>query len=416
MLWTWIKEYNQGMGSRCEGSPPVAHEAPPAELRRAGDGLQRPLRFRFQPRLTPSVRLLEAGVPKRNLKYRASASRLATKHWGDPVSSRTVVRIILCTLSLLTMALAAVAQPPAKIPQVGVLHNGRQADEPRLRVLEEFRHGLHDLGYVEGQNIALESRWAEGSLERLPALAAELVHRQVDVLVVFGPPGVRAARAATSTIPIVMARMDDAEEHGFVASLARPGGNITGLSFQTGALSGKWLEVLKDAVPSASRVAVLWDATGTVNQRRALEYAAQAVGIQLHVVEIQSLSALAGAFEAAQTAQAEGLVILASPVFSQNASRLAELALQHRLPAIYYSRRFADAGGLLAYGPHGADPSWGWRRAAVYVDKLLKGAKPGDLPVEQPLKFELVINLKTAQALGLTIPPMLLFRADEVIR
>jgi putative ABC transport system substrate-binding protein len=274
---------------------------------------------------------------------------------------------------------------------------------------------LHDLGYVEGQNIALEIRWAEGNLERLPALAAEPVHHKVDVLVVFGPPGVRAARAATSTIPIVMARMDDAEEHGFVASLARPGGNITGLSFQTGALSGKWLEVLKDAVPSASRVAVLWDATGTVNQRHALEHAAQALGIQLHVVELQSLSALAGAFEAAKTAQAEGLVILASPVFSQNAARLAELALQHRLPAIYYSRRFADAGGLLATARTGRIP-WGWRRAAVYVDKLLKGAKPGDLPLEQPLKFELVINLKTVQALGLTIPPTLLFRTDEVIR
>jgi putative ABC transport system substrate-binding protein len=269
---------------------------------------------------------------------------------------------------------------------------------------------------VEGQNIALEIRSAEERCERLPALAAELVHLKVDVIVTHGIPGIQAAREATSTIPIVMARMDDAEEHGFVASLARPGGNITGLSFQTGALSGKWLEVLTDAVPSASRVAVLWDATGTVNQRRALEHAAQAVGLQLHVMEIQSLTALAGAFEAAQTAQAESLVILASPVFSQNAPRLAELALQHRPPAIYCSRRFAEAGGRLAYGPHGADPRWGWRRAAVYVDKLLKGAKPGDLPVEQPLKFELVITLKTAEALGLTLPPTFLYRADEVIK
>ena len=169
-------------------------------------------------------------------------------------------------------------------------------------------------------------------------------------------------------------------------------------------------------MPSASRVAVLWDATGTVNQQRALEHAAQALGIQLHVFAIQSLSALDGAFEAAKTAQAEGVVILASPVFTQNVLRLAELVGQHRLPAIYYHRLFTEAGGLLAYGPHGADPSWGWRRAAVYVDKILKGAKPGDLPVEQPLKFELVINLKTAQTLGITIPPTLLFLADEVIR
>ncbi len=169
-------------------------------------------------------------------------------------------------------------------------------------------------------------------------------------------------------------------------------------------------------MPSASRVAVLWDAKGTVNQRRALEHAAQALGIQLHVLEIQSLSALDGAFETAKTAQAEGLVILASPVFTQNVLRLAELVVQHRLPAIYYNRLFTEAGGLLAYGPQGADPSWGWRRAAVYVDKILKGAKPGDLPVEQPMKFELVINLKTAQTLGITIPPTLLFLADEVIR
>jgi putative ABC transport system substrate-binding protein len=210
--------------------------------------------------------------------------------------------------------------------------------------------------------------------------------------------------------------MDDAEEHGFVASLARPGGNITGLSFQTGELSGKWLEILKAAVPSAARVAVLWDAQGTVNQRRVLEHAAQALGIQLHVLEIQSLSGLDGAFEAAKTAQAEGVVILASPLFTQNVPRLAELVVQHRLPAIYYNRLFTEAGGLLAYGPQGADPNWGWRRAAVYVDKILKGAKPADLPVEQPLKFELVINLKTAQALGITIPPTLLFQADEVIR
>jgi putative ABC transport system substrate-binding protein len=324
--------------------------------------------------------------------------------------------IVTLTLSLLAAPLATEAQPPAKIPQVGVLHPGRQADEPRLRVLEEFRQGLHDLGYVEGQTIALDLRWAEGSGERLPALASELVRLQVDVLVVFGPPGVRAARAATSTIPIVMARMDDAEEHGFVASLARPGGHITGLSFQTGELSGKWLEMLKNTVPSVSRVAVLWDAKGTVNQRRGLEHAAQALGIPLHVVEIQSLSDLDGAFEAAKTAQAEGVVILASPVFTQNVLRLAELVVQHRLPAIYYHRLFAEAGGLLAYGPHGSDPSWGWRRAAVYVDKILKGAKPADLPVEQPTKFEFVINLKTAQALGLTIPPTVLFQADEVIR
>jgi putative tryptophan/tyrosine transport system substrate-binding protein len=213
-----------------------------------------------------------------------------------------------------------------------------------------------------------------------------------------------------------MARMDDAEEHGFVASLARPGGNITGLSFQTGELSGKWLEFLKDAVPSASRVAVLWDATGTVSQLRTLERAAHAMDIPLHVLEIRSPDEFDGAFIAATGAHADGLVILASPVMTQHAPQLAALAAHHRLPAIYYSRSFAEAGGLLAYGPKASDPSWGWQRAAVYVDKILKGAKPADLPVEQPTKFELIINLKAAKALGLTIPSVVLFQADEVIQ
>ena len=214
----------------------------------------------------------------------------------------------------------------------------------------------------------------------------------------------------------IMARIDDADEHGFVASLARPGSNITGLSFQTGALSGKWLELLKDAVPSLARVAVLWDATGTANQRRTLEHAAPALGVHLHVVEVRSPDDFDSAFAAAHTAQAEGFVILASPLFGLHLPRLVELAAQHRLPMIGWNRRFAEAGGLMAYGPKESDPSWGWRRAAVFVDKILKGAKPADLPVEQPMKFELVINLKTAQALGLTIPPTLLFQADKVIQ
>jgi len=197
-------------------------------------------------------------------------------------------------------------------------------------------------------------------------------------LVVHGPQGVRAAKDATSTIPIVMARMDDADEHGFVASLARPGGNITGLSYQTGELSGKLLELLKDALPSLARGAVLWDATGTANQRRALEQAAPALGVHLHVFEVRSPDEFEGAFAAAHTAQAEGLVILGSPVVTQHAPRLAALAVQHRLPAIYSNRRFAEAGGLMAYGPKESDSSWGERRAAVFVDKILKGSKPAD--------------------------------------
>jgi putative ABC transport system substrate-binding protein len=280
----------------------------------------------------------------------------------------------------------------------------------------EFLQGLRELGYVEGQNIALEIRWAEEQFERLPALAAELVSLQVDVIVTHGVYGIRATRDATSTIPIVMGRVGDADGYGFVASLERPGGNITGLSFQSDELSGKWLESLKEALPSFSRVAVLRDPRTPVNQLKALESFARAIGVQLHVLEVHDAKDLDSAFVAAKTAQAEGLVILASIVFSMHSKRLAELAARHQFPAIYYQRRFAEEGGLLTYGPKESDPSWGWRRAAVFVDKILKGAKPADLPVERPTKFELILNLKTAQALGITIPPTLLFLADEVIR
>jgi putative ABC transport system substrate-binding protein len=325
--------------------------------------------------------------------------------------SRIVVLIVLYALALLTVPRAAEAQRPAKIPRVGIL----RVDSPPQRTLDEFRQGLRELGYVEGQNIALEIRSAEEQLERLPALAAELVRLQVDVIVTHGIPGIRAARDATSTIPIVMGRMGDADGYGFVASLARPAGNITGLSFQSDALSGKWLELLKEALPSLSRTAVLWEATSSVKQLRALESFARSIGVQLHVLEVHGPQDLDGAFAAAQTAQAEGLVILASIMLTTHRQHLAELAALYRLPAIYYNRRFAESGGLLSYGPKESDPSWGWQRAVVYVDKILKDATPADLPVEQPMQFELVINIKTAKALGLTIPPMLLFRADEVI-
>ena len=324
--------------------------------------------------------------------------------------------LALLVLGILVAPLVIEAQPRAKIPQVGFLHHSRQADEPQFRRLEEFRHGLRDLGYVEGQSILLEVRWSEGHFDRLAGLAEDLVRRQVDVLVVYGPQGIRAARDATRTIPIVMARMDDADEHGFVASLARPGGNITGLSFQTGALSGKWLELLKDTVPSLARVAVLWDPTGTANQRTTLEHAAPALGVHLHVVEVRSPDDFDRAFEVSHTAHADGVVLLASPLFGLYIPRLVALATQHRLPMMGWNRHFAEEGGLMAYGPKESDPSWGWRRAAVFVDKILKGAKPADLPVEQPTKFELVINMKIANALGLTIPQSVLVRADEIIQ
>jgi putative ABC transport system substrate-binding protein len=328
------------------------------------------------------------------------------------MSARTVVRLVLCVLGLLTVPLTAKAQQSARMPRVGILSPGSSADAS----VEELRHGLRTLGYVEGQNIALEIRYAEWHSERLPALAAELVALKVDVLVTYGPPGVRAAKDATRTIPIVMARMDDAEDHGFVASLARPGGNVTGLSFQTADLSGSWLEFLMAALPSVRRVAVLWDVAGTVNQLGALEGAARTMDVQLHVLEVRSPSEFDGAFQTAKTTLVEGMVILASPLMSLHVARLAELAAQQRLPTIYYNRRFAEAGGLMAYGPKESDPSWGWSRAAVFVDKLLKGAKPADLPVERPLRFELVVNLRTAETLGLTLPATFLARVDEVIR
>lgn len=321
--------------------------------------------------------------------------------------------IITLLLGLLAVLFATEAQPLARMPRIGILALGT----PPHQGIDELRHGLQELGYVEGQTIAFEIRWAEFKFERLPALAAELVRLPLDVLVTHGPQGVRAAKDATSTIPIVMARMDDAEEHGFVASLARPGGNVTGLSHQTGELSGKWLEFLQAVRPRLVHpVAVLWDATGSVNQLRTLESAARTVDVRLHVLEVRSRSDFDGAFATAKTAQFEGLVISGSPLLTLNAPRLAELAAQHRLPAIYGNRRFVEAGGLMTYGPKESDPNWGWRRAAVFVDKLLKGAKPADLPVERPSQFALVINLKTAQALGLTIPATLLFQADEVIQ
>jgi putative tryptophan/tyrosine transport system substrate-binding protein len=320
--------------------------------------------------------------------------------------------LVTLFLSLLAVPFAAEAQPLAKMPRIGILVLGT----PPHQGFDELRHGLRDLGYVEGQTIVFESRWAEFKFERLPALAAELVRLPVDVLVTHGPQGVRAAKDATSTIPIVMARMDDAEEHGFVASLARPGGNVTGLSHQTGELSGKWLEFLQEVRPRLGHVAVLWDATGTVNQLRTLESAARTMDVRLHVLEVRGRSDFDGAFATAKTVQPEGLVLLGSPLLTLNAPRLAELVAQHRLPAIYSDRRFVEAGGLMAYGAKESDPSWGWRRAVVYVDKILKGAKPADLPVERPSQFALVINLKTAQALGLTVPSSLLFQADEVIQ
>jgi putative ABC transport system substrate-binding protein len=312
----------------------------------------------------------------------------------------------------LTLALhAAAAQPAGKAARIGIL----RTDTPQVSAagLDLFRQGLADLGYVEGQHYVIETRWAEGQLDRLPRLAAELVHVGVDVIVTHGPPAIRATRDATTTIPIVMSRMDDADAHGFVASLAHPGGNITGLSFQSGQLSTKWLELLREVVPRLTRVAVLWDSTGTKQQVTTVKAAAHAMNAQTHVLEVRRPDDYEAALRAARQNKAGGIVILASPILTNAQAHLAELAARNRLPSVYYHRGFAEAGGLFAYGPSEAD--FNMRRAATFVDKILKGAKPADLPVEQPTKFELVINLKTAKTLGLTIPQSVLLRADQVI-
>src|SRR5882724_7487037 len=304
---------------------------------------------------------------------------------------------------------AADAQQAAKVARVGYLAFNRAAS-PHLT--EAFRQGLRDLGYVEGRNVVIEYRDAEGKPERLPALAAELVALKVDVILAAGEPHALAAKQATKTIPIVFTVAADPVASGLVTSLARPGGNVTGLSSVGPDLVGKRLEQLKQAVPGVSRVAVLWQ-PGAADERtekdllKGAEVAARALGVRLQFVEARGPADIDRAFSDMTRARAGALNVLGSAMFFNERRRLVDLAAKHRLPAVYTSRESVDAGGLMAYGANFADL---FRRAATYVDKILKGAKPGDLPVEQPTKFELVINLKTAKALGLTIPPSLLQR------
>jgi ABC-type uncharacterized transport system substrate-binding protein len=320
--------------------------------------------------------------------------------------------IVTLTLSLLGMPLAAVAQPPTHVYRIGYLLGGTREQEPYL---EAFLEAMGTLGYVEGQNLVMEYRAAEGQYERLPALAAELVRLKVDVLLVVITPAALAAKDATTTIPIVMAGVGDPVESGLVASLARPGGNVTGLASLAPELVGKQLEFLKDLLPTVSRVAVLWNPTNPAHALivREADAAAPRLGVQLHLQEARGPEAFDRAFAAMTRAHAGALLVLGDPRFFDHRRRLAELAATSRLPTMHNIRPFVEAGGLMAYGPSTSDLR---RRAAVYVDKILKGAKPADLPVEQPTKFELIINLKTAEALGLTMPPTLLFQADEVIR
>ncbi len=321
--------------------------------------------------------------------------------------------VLMLTLGTLQVPLAAEAQAPAKVPQIGFLSPRSPAEVAFL--LDAFRQGLRDLGYVEGQNIAIEYRFAEGRPERLPALAADLVRLKVDVIVTGAPPTPEAAKQVTSTIPVVFTVGGDPVAEGLVASLARPGGNITGLASMSPEVVGKQLELLKEVAPKVSRVAILQNPSNQSHPVvvRPAEGAARALRVQLHIVQAGSPAEIETAFAAMRSQRVGGVLVLRDPLFRAQRTQIAALAAKSRLPAVYGLREEAEAGGLMAYG---ASVPLMYRRAATYVDKILKGAKPADLPVEQPTKFELVINLKTAKAIGLKIPQSVLVRADEVIQ
>jgi putative ABC transport system substrate-binding protein len=320
---------------------------------------------------------------------------------------------ILVAVVLLAVGLSVEAHQAKKVPRVGVLWLYSPAIASPFA--EAFRQGLRELGYVEGKNIVIEYRHAEGKYDRLPSLAAELVRLNVDIIVTASTQAAQAGQQATRSIPIVMTVVSDPVESGLVGSLARPGGNVTGLSLMHPELSGKRLELLKEVVPKLSRVAVLSNLSNPIIPPllRETEAAARAVGVQLQVVEVRGPIELDSAFGAMTRDRAGALVVLPDGIFQNERRRIAALAAKGRLPTMYAWREAVDDGGLMAYGASVPDIL---RRAATYVDKILKGTKPADLPVEQPLKFELVINLKTAKQIGLTVPQSVLYRADKVIR
>ena len=306
----------------------------------------------------------------------------------------------------------------AKVPRIAFL--SASSPSANLSRVEAFRQGLRDLGYVEGESVVMEYRYAEGELDRVRELAAELVRLKVDVIVTAAPAPTRAAKETTATIPIVMAYDIDPVGNGFVASLRHPGGNITGLSSLAPGISGKQLQLLKEIVPGLSRVAVLGTLIAGVYAHLALdprskemELAAGALGVQLQYSDVRHPEDIEPAFGEARRGQADAAVVFASPILEAHRTRVADLAAQHRLPAIYHVSEFVQAGGLLCYGVSFSDL---YRRTATYVDKILKGAKPADLPIEQPMRFDFVINLQTAQALGLTIPQHVLMQATEIMQ
>jgi putative tryptophan/tyrosine transport system substrate-binding protein len=325
---------------------------------------------------------------------------------------REFITLLGGAAAFVSLPFAAHAQQSRKVPRIGVLLPGTPASFS-LRT-KAFLEGLRDLGYLEGQTIEIEWKWGQDRVEGLPELAAELVRRNVEVIVTGGTPAAKALKGATGTIPIVMAIIGDPVAAGLVDSLARPGGNATGFSIVAPDLSGKRLELLREIVPDVSPVAVMLNTRNPQSQfeLKETQTAARALGLRLHPIQVSPDDTLEQAFAAMSNASARTLIILTDPIFFSQRKSIVDLAARHRLPAMYFFQEFAKEGGLVSYGPSDLDL---YRRSATYVDRILKGAKAGELPVEQPTKFELVINLKTAKAIGLDIPPMLLARADEVI-
>jgi putative tryptophan/tyrosine transport system substrate-binding protein len=326
----------------------------------------------------------------------------------------TVIRLVAAlSLGLFAEPLVAEGQQAGKVYRVGTLGE-RSSDPAEARLWQIFRQSLRERGWIEGGNILIEQRWADGDAARLPELAADLVRLKVDLIVARSSPYVRAAKAATSSIPIVFVVHADPVGTGHVVSLARPGGNITGLSLLQTDTSPKGLELLISAIPGANRIGLLWnpDNPSHTPGLKALDEAVRTRGIQLQPVAARTATDLEGAFSTMSRARAQAVLVLASQFFFAERQRVAELAVAHRLPTMFGVKEAVEAGGLMSYGPDYGDL---FRRAAIYVDKILRGAKPGELPVEQASKFELVINLKTAKALGVKIPQSLLLRADQVI-
>jgi putative ABC transport system substrate-binding protein len=351
----------------------------------------------------------------RNRVNEETASRVLNSRADNlksKIQNRKWMWLLAIVLTFLGVA-AAHAQKPTKVARIGYLTPGFHS--LNVARTQAFRLGLRELGYVEGKNIVFEFRYAEGKPDRLPALAAELLGFKPDVIVTGGGRSTGASKEATSTIPIVMTQDTDPVGNGFVASLARPGGNITGLSNLVSDLSGKRLELLKEIVPKLSRVAVLGSSSepGNPQELREAELTAGTLGVHLQSLEVRTPKDIETAFEAASKGRSEAVLVLAGSVFSSNRRQVVEFAVKSRLPAMYINPTYVEDGGLMSYG---ASITEMYRRAATYVDKILKGAKPADLPVEQPTKFELVINLETANQIGLPIPPSVLARADRVIK